>query len=189
MKLIVGLGNPGPKYQGTRHNVGYAVVDELAARWSIDVAGQKFHGRFGLGEIKGERAALLKPETYMNLSGKSVLAAGRCYKLEASDLLVVSDDLALPPGRIRIRQQGSSGGHKGLKNISERLGGDDWCRLRIGVGEAFGEATSYVLGRFAPSEEALMQRVFGRAAEAVACWVADGAEAAMTAFNGDVLAE
>ncbi len=189
VKLIVGLGNPGPKYERTRHNVGFHVIDELAGRWSIDVSGEKFHGRFGLGDIGGERTALLKPLTYMNLSGKSVLAAGQFYKLEASDLLVVSDDLALPPGRIRIRLSGSAGGHKGLQDIIERLGGDDWCRLRIGVGEAFGDAADYVLSRFDPDEEVLMKRVYGRAAQAVACWITDGADAAMTTFNGDVLAE
>ena len=189
MKLIAGLGNPGPQYEGTRHNVGFAVVDELAARSCIDLSREKFHGWFGLGTIAGERAALLKPTTFMNRSGRAVVEAGRYYKLEVSDLLVIVDDLALPLGRLRMRAGGSAGGHNGLQDIIDRLGGDNWCRLRIGIGEAVGDASEYVLRRFTTEERSLMERVYRNAADCVVCWVQEGVEAAMTKFNGDVSAE
>jgi PTH1 family peptidyl-tRNA hydrolase len=186
VKLIVGLGNPGPEYAGTRHNVGYDVIDCVASRWDVGLATEKFHGWFGTGQIGGARVALLKPTTYMNRSGRAVLAAGRFYKLELVDLLVVSDDLALPVGRLRMRAGGSAGSHKGLQDILDRLGTDAWCRLRIGIGEAVGSSTQYVLGRFGPEEAVLMEQVARRAADAVACWVEHGAERTMTRFNGDV---
>jgi len=188
VKLIVGLGNPGPKYAETRHNVGFSVIDELASRCSIDVSGEKFHGWFGLGTVRDVRTGLLKPATFMNLSGRSVLAAGTFYKLDVSEMLVVTDDLALPLGRIRLRASGSSGGHNGLQDIIERLGGDNWCRLRVGIGEAIGDPARYVTSRFAPGEQDMVDRVIRRAANAVECWVSDGIDAAMTEFNGDVSA-
>jgi PTH1 family peptidyl-tRNA hydrolase len=186
VKLIVGLGNPGLKYAGTRHNVGFAVVDVLASRWDVSLAAEKFHGWFGLCQTPGERVALLKPTTFMNRSGRAVLAVGRFYKLALSDLLVVSDDLALPLGRLRMRVRGSAGGHNGLQDIADRLGTDDWCRLRIGIGEPIGDPVAYVLERFRNDEEAMMRRAHERAADAVACWMEHGADLAMTRFNGDL---
>lgn len=185
MKLIVGLGNPGPKFSGTRHNVGFDVIDILAREWDVGVSTEKFHGWFGKGEIRAEEVVLLKPNTFMNLSGRAVLAAGRFYKLSLGDLLVICDDLALPLGRIRLRSGGSSGGHKGLKDILDRLGDDQWSRLRLGIGGAVGDAARYVLDRFSGEDEVVMaaSRVF--AAEAVACWVEHGVDLAMTRFNGD----
>ncbi len=185
MKLIIGLGNPGPGYAGTRHNVGFDVVDLLASRWAIDCGREKFHAWFGSGEVRDERVVLLKPTTFMNRSGRAVVAAGRFYKLELADLVVVTDDMALPVGRVRMRAGGSAGGHKGLQSIIDRLGGDAWCRLRVGIGEAIGDPSAYVLHRFADVEEEVMQRARRHAADAVECWIERGPEPTMTRFNGD----
>ncbi len=185
MKLIVGLGNPGAKYDGTRHNVGFDVVDILAQRWGLSMTTEKFHGWFAQGECGGEKVVLLKPTTFMNRSGRAVLAAGRFYKLEAGDLLVITDDHALPLGRLRIRTKGSGGGHNGLGDIIETLGSDEWCRLRIGIGEPFGVPSVYVLSRFTPEEEAVIGPARKRAADATETWITDGAATAMNRFNGD----
>lgn len=189
MKLIVGLGNPGPKYAGTRHNAGFEVVDILAARWGVGMATEKFHAWYGDGELAGQRVVLLKPTTYMNRSGRAVVAAGRFFKLDLSELLVISDDVALPVGRLRMRAEGSAGGHNGLQDILDRLGSEVWCRLRIGVGEPVGGYTPHVLGRFDSGEEDLMRRARQRAADAVTCWIEHGVDLAMTRFNGDPPAE
>ena len=183
MKLIVGLGNPGPQYVGTRHNVGFEVVDELGRRHGISVEREKFHAWYGLGRIVGEQVLLLKPTTYMNRSGRAVVAAGRFYKLELDDLLVIADDMALPTGRLRMRAQGSAGSHKGLQDIIERVGGDQWCRLRIGIGAAPGSGTSHVLGRFGAEEEELIEQAVARAADAAQCWMEQGPQQAMNRFN------
>lgn len=185
MKLIVGLGNPGARYEGTRHNVGFEVVDTLASRWNISLATEKFHGWFGTGVIAGEKTALLKPTTFMNRSGRAVLAAGRFYKLELDDLLVISDDLALPLGRLRIRLKGSSGLHKGLQDIIDRLSSEEWCRLRIGIDEPLGDPSGYVLGRFTPQERTTLDEAVSRGADASECWVEQGPEMAMNRFNRD----
>ena len=185
MKLIVGLGNPGPQYAGTRHNVGFDVVDVLASRWETALTTEKFHAWFGDGRIEGEHVVVLKPTTFMNRSGRAVAAAGRFYKLELDSLLVVSDDTALPLGRLRMRASGSAGGHNGLQDIIDRLGSEAWCRLRIGIGEAPGVPTDYVLSRFQEAEEHEMDRACQRAADAVECWITHGAEITMTRFNGD----
>ena len=186
MKLIVGLGNPGPHYTGTRHNTGFDVVDVLAGRWNIRMATEKFHAWFGDGDVRGERVVLLKPTTYMNRSGLAVLAAGRFYKIDLEQLLVISDDSALPVGRLRMRARGSAGGHNGLQDIIDRLGDDAWCRLRIGIGEPIGMSARYVLNRFGEEEKVTMQRATQRAADAVECWIEEGADLTMTRFNGDV---
>ena len=183
MKLIVGLGNPGPKYAGTRHNAGFDVVDELAKRWFIGIGAEKFHGWFGVGEFRGERVGLLKPTTYMNRSGQAVLAAGQFYKLELADLLVVVDDHALPVGKLRIRKSGSSGGHNGLEDIVTRLGTEDWCRLRMGIGEKFGDPKVFVLTPFGESEKPVIKAAIAKAADAVECWVGEGPDQAMNKFN------
>ncbi len=187
LKLIVGLGNPGPKYAGTRHNVGFDVVDVLASRWSVSMQSEKFHAWFGAGEFSGEKVVLLKPTTYMNRSGQAVLAAGKFYKIELADLLVVTDDHALPAGRLRMRKSGSSGGHNGLQDVADRLASEDWCRLRIGIGQPVGDPKDFVLSRFDASEEAIMTVARGRAGEAVESWVRDGADLTMTRFNGDAI--
>ncbi len=185
MKLIVGLGNPGGKYAGTRHNLGFDVAGVVASRWGIPLTTEKFHAWFGKGEISGEPVVLIKPTTYMNRSGRAVVAAGRFFKLELEDLLVITDDLALPLGRLRMRMDGSSGGHNGLQSIIDRLGSQQWCRLRIGAGTPLGNATTHVLGRFGEDEEEVMQRARARAADAVECWIEHGVDLTMTRFNGD----
>ena len=185
MKLVVGLGNPGSNYAGTRHNVGFDVVDRLASRWNVSFGVEKFHAWFAKGEIREEPVVLLKPTTMMNRSGRAVLAAGRFYKLEVDELLVISDDLALPPGRLRMRQGGSAGSHNGLQDIVDRLGSDAWCRLRIGIGEPIGNSSSYVLSRFSPEESEIMDRAKERGADAVECWIDKGPEPTMTRYNAD----
>ncbi len=185
MKLIVGLGNPGAKYAGTRHNVGYDVVDLLAVRCGADLKVEKFHAWFGQGQLGGQRIVLLKPTTFMNRSGQAVVAAGRFYKLELEDLVVIADDMALPLGRLRLRAGGSSGGHNGLQNVIDRVGSDQWSRLRVGIGEPIGVPTVHVLTRFDEVEEETMRRARSLAAEAVECWVENGVDLAMTRYNGD----
>lgn len=183
MKLIVGLGNPGSNYEQTRHNVGFRVIDCLAERWGFDLRTEKFHGWVASGSIVGVSAALMKPSTFMNLSGRAVIAAGRFYRLELSDLMVILDDLALECGRLRMRRSGTAGGHKGLGDIINRIGSDEFCRLRIGIGQAIGRPTDYVLGRFTPDEEAAANLAVKHAADAVEHWLAHGVESAMNAFN------
>src|SRR5205085_7432881 len=155
MKLIVGLGNPGREYANTRHNIGFRVLDELARRHAIDLTRRKFSGVIGSGSIAGEQVLLLKPETYMNLSGRSVREALTFHKLEPSDLLVIVDDLALPLAKLRIREKGSAGGHNGLTSIVNELGTDEFARLRIGIGWIEGKRmVGHVLGAFTAEEEA-----------------------------------
>lgn len=132
--LIAGLGNPEPKYDGTRHNAGFAALDALAQAWNIPVTKAKFQGLWGQGDVDGRRVVLLKPLTYMNLSGASIAAAAGFFKIPASRIIVLCDDITQAPGRLRIRPSGSAGGHNGLKSIIASLGGDGFARIRIGVG-------------------------------------------------------
>ncbi|HNO79250.1 MAG TPA: aminoacyl-tRNA hydrolase [Phycisphaerae bacterium] len=184
MKLIVGLGNPGTKYEFTRHNIGFRVVDELARRHAISMNAEKFHGWFGTGAISSEKVVLLKPTTFMNRSGSSVLSAGRFYRLEFSDLLVVADDVALDTGRLRLRAKGSSGGHNGLGDIITRIGSDQFCRLRFGVGQPLGSQVDYVLGRFHEDEEVVIGPAIKKAADACEHWLVNGPLATMNEYNG-----
>ncbi len=182
--LIVGLGNPGDEYKDTRHNVGFKVIDSLAETLGIEVRKKKFGGRFGEVEFSGKKLILLKPQQYMNLSGQVVATAVGFYKLGSSDLLVISDDLALEPGRIRIRAKGSAGGQKGLADIVEKLGTEDFARLRIGIGQNEKMlAEDYVLGRPDKEQKALLADAIERAKEAVLCCVESGIEAAMNKYN------
>jgi len=185
VKLVVGLGNPGKRYEGTRHNVGFEVIDELARRLGVAMAVEKFHGWFGKGVYKADDVVLLKPTTFMNRSGRSVLAAGRFYKLELPDLLVISDDVALPVGRLRIRRSGSAGGHNGLEDIVDALGSQDFSRLRVGVGGPTGPSAAYVLSPFEEAERPIVRKAVTRAADAVECWMERGVDAAMNDYNGD----
>jgi PTH1 family peptidyl-tRNA hydrolase len=186
VKLVAGLGNPGPRYAQTRHNVGYAVIDELARRWGVSV--EKYERRYeallGETQLAGERVLLLKPQTFMNLSGRSLLPVTQFYKLACADLLVVCDDLDLPVGRIRLRAGGSGGGQKGLENILLRLASNDIPRLRIGIGKVDRSVTSeYVLNRFAPDERETIDQAVMTAVDAVECWLHEGIDAAMNRFN------
>src|SRR5215469_284470 len=157
LKLVVGLGNPGTKYQGTRHNVGFEVIDRLAQGAARPAFSRKFDGLFAEAEIDFRRVLLLKPETFMNLSGRSAAQALRFYKLEPADLLVVCDDLSLPLGKLRLRPGGSDGGQKGLRDIAANLGTDHFPRLRIGIGDR-GEidAADFVLSRFRSAERPII---------------------------------
>jgi PTH1 family peptidyl-tRNA hydrolase len=184
VKLIVGLGNPGSKYAATRHNVGFRVVDVLAGRWEVSTDKEKHHGWFGRGTIAEQEVSLLKPTTFMNRSGRAVLAAGRFYRLELEDLLVVSDDVALPLGKLRLRRSGSAGGHNGLQDIIDRLGTDDFARLRIGIDSPIGDQVGHVLSRFSADEEDLISEACQRAADAAECWIAKDIEFAMNRYNG-----
>lgn len=184
MKLVVGLGNPGTEYENTRHNVGFRVIDELARRWSIDVRRRKFDGLAGDGFVQGARTLLLKPMTYMNRSGRCVRQAAAFHKLSIEDVLVVTDDMALPLGRLRVRPRGSAGGHNGLTDIIQELGTSEFARLRMGIGAVAGERmVGHVLGTFAPRERDAIDRSIGRAANAVECWMTEGVDQTMNTFN------
>jgi PTH1 family peptidyl-tRNA hydrolase len=184
VRMIVGLGNPGTEYAGTRHNVGFDVIDSLAAQLGIEVKKKKFGAMFGQGEFDGIGLMLLKPQEYMNRSGQAVATAAGFYKLERENIVVVTDDMALEPGRIRFRKKGSSGGHNGLKDIISRLGTDEFARLRIGIGQSGREAAeSYVLRRPSAEDRELIDDAAKRASQAIACWIKEGADAAMNKFN------
>ncbi len=184
MKIIVGLGNPGARYAGTRHNVGFVVLDEMARRLNTGFNLTKYHGVIAEARVAGEKILLLKPETFMNLSGQSVARAVRYNAVERNDLLVVLDDVELPVGRLRLRPQGSAGGHNGLKSIIEHLGDDRFPRLRLGVGrEAGGELVDHVLGRFTPDERIEVERMVPMAADAVVVFIEHGLERAMSEYN------
>ena len=185
MKLVVGLGNPGRRYAKTRHNLGHQVVDLLAERWRVEVGQKRFSGLVGRASFGGQDVMLLKPTTFMNCSGESVLAARQFHKLPLDDLMVVMDDLALPVGRVRVRQGGSAGGHKGLLDILGRLGSDEVARIRIGIGSADRDGTvEYVLSRADEDETARLAEGVATAADAVAVWIREGVESAMNRFNG-----
>jgi PTH1 family peptidyl-tRNA hydrolase len=184
-KLVVGLGNPGSKYEGTRHNIGFQVIDRLAEGGSRASFSRKFDGLVAEIEIDFRRVTLLKPETFMNLSGRSVAQAMRFYKLQPTDLLVLCDDLSLPLGKLRIRGGGSDGGQKGLRDITAHLGTEEFPRLRIGIGQR-GEtdASDFVLSRFRSAERPVIDDALILAAQAVAVWTTQGLDAAMNRFNG-----
>ncbi len=184
-KLVVGLGNPGSKYEGTRHNIGFEVIDRLASGGAGARFSRRFDGELAEAEIEFRRVMLLKPSTFMNLSGRSVVPALRFYKLEPADLLVVCDDLNLPLGKLRIRGGGSDGGQKGLRDIASRVGTDEYARLRIGIGDrAQVDAADFVLSRFRAAERPIIDDALILATQAVAVWLDQGIEAAMNRFNG-----
>jgi PTH1 family peptidyl-tRNA hydrolase len=187
VKLIVGLGNPGKQYERTRHNVGFEVLDELARRATADFRKPWLaKAQTATAHIGDHAVLLVKPVTFMNLSGEAVAALVRKRGWAPNDVLVVSDDVELPIGRLRIRERGGAGGHNGLKSVLERLGSDDFVRLRVGIGRAVGERemTGHVLGRFSAEERRALEPVIVAAADAVECIVADGTETAMNRFNG-----
>lgn len=184
-KLVVGLGNPGSKYEGTRHNIGFEVIDRLAEGGSGATFTRKFDGLLAESEINFHRVLLLKPETFMNLSGRSVAQAMRFYKLELADLLVVCDDLNLPLGKLRMRGGGSDGGQKGLRDITAQLGSDDYARLRVGIGDRGAiDAADFVLSRFRSADRPVVDDALILASQAVAVWATQGPAAAMNRFNG-----
>ena len=185
MKLICGLGNPGAEHVGDRHNAGYLVLDRLGARLGIALETAKFQGRLGAGRIGTERVLLLKPETYMNLSGESVAAAARFYKVEAAEVLVVHDELDLAFGRLQLKSGGGTAGHNGLRSILACLGDEGFARLRMGVGKPEGKerTVGHVLSGFSKEERALLPELLERAAEAATGWATLPLGEAMTRFN------
>ena len=184
IKMIVGLGNPGKEYAGTRHNAGFEVVDLVSGRLGIEVKKKKFGSLFGECVYRDKKLILLKPQLYMNLSGQAVATAMGFYKVGIRELLVICDDMALPVGAVRIRRQGSGGGQKGLGDIVSKLGTEEFSRLRIGIGSNERiDAVDYVLGRPGGDERALLEEGIGRGCEAVMCWIEKGIEAAMNEFN------
>ena len=185
MKLVVGLGNPGRRYEGTRHNVGFAVLAELARKFGTGRLKSKFQGEVVEADFHGQRALLLCPTTYMNNSGASVQVACDFYKMPHEQLLVVCDDLNLPLAKLRFRAKGSSGGQKGLADVIRRLGAEQFARLRIGIGsppEGW-EATDYVLGKFTRQQMPEIEQAVWQAADAVALWARDGIERCMNQYN------
>ena len=184
MKVIVGLGNPGPKYAGTRHNIGYEVVDYLAGAPGVGPFRSKFEAQVAEAREGGDIVLYVKPETYMNLSGQAVRAVLDFYKVPPADLLVVCDDYNLPLGKLRVRANGSHGGQNGLRNIQQMLGTDAYSRLRIGVGSPNpGEAVDHVLGKWRPTEKSAVEAAVARAGQAVLMFIARGIDACMNGFN------
>ena len=185
MYLIVGLGNPTKEYERTRHNAGFDAVDMLADKLNVTVAERKHKGLCGKGMIGGEKVILLKPQTYMNLSGESVRSAADFYKIDPEHIIVMYDDIDLDVGKLRVRARGSAGGHNGIKNIIAHLGTQEFPRVRIGVGAKPDrmDLADYVLGRFSQVERPVMEDAFEEAAEAAIAVVEDGIDAAMNRFN------
>ena len=188
MYVIVGLGNPEKKYFHTRHNVGFDTIDELSDRYNIGLTETKFKAVYGKGRIGGEKVILVKPLTYMNLSGEAVAPICNYFKIDSRDkLIVISDDVELDTGRLRIRPKGSSGGHNGLKNIIALLGHDEFTRIRIGVGKKPREwdMVDWVLGHFEGEDAVAIKDGIDRAAEAVLEIIENGPDSAMNRFNGN----
>jgi PTH1 family peptidyl-tRNA hydrolase len=184
IKLIAGLGNPGSQYDDTRHNVGFMVLDALAERLGTNIRKKKFNALVEETQADGNRVILLKPQQYMNRSGHAIATAVGFYKIASSDVLIVTDDMALDAGRLRLRAKGSAGGHNGLKDIISHLKSDAFPRLRIGIGESGQvDAADYVLSRFSSDEREVIKAAVTASVDAVLCWLREGIDAAMTRYN------
>ncbi|OHB75785.1 MAG: aminoacyl-tRNA hydrolase [Planctomycetes bacterium RBG_16_55_9] len=184
MKLVAGLGNPGGDYAETRHNIGFRVIDLLARRLDIEVGKRKFGARFGLGEFAGKKLIVLKPWQFMNRSGQAVATAVGFYRLSVADVLVVTDDMDLDLGKIRIRARGSAGGHNGLADVIEKLGTNEFARCRVGIGRSLErDAVDFVLDRPAEAEKPRLDAAVEKARDAVLCWIEYGIETAMNQYN------
>ena len=184
--LVVGLGNPGEKYENTRHNAGFLVADELGERGRFPIQRLKFKALTNAAAIGGQGALVMKPATYMNLSGEAVGEAARFYKVAPNHVLVISDDVSLPLGKLRIRTGGSAGGHNGLKSVIQHLGTDQFPRLKVGVGgkpHPDYDMADWVLGKLQGEDKKVMDEAVKRAAEAVECFLRDGPQKAMNRFN------
>lgn len=197
MKLVVGLGNPGPRYQATRHNAGFRIVERFASRWKVELGPGRYGGCFGRGRLPAETGAaldvgVLQPQGYMNRSGLAVVEALRRLPVDpAGDLLVVFDDVDLPFGRLRVRPGGGSGGHRGLADVIAALGSGDFARLRFGVGRPVGplETADWVLTPFSAEEEKALEERLAAAADAIECVLLEGVSAAMNRFNREPAAD
>lgn len=185
MKIIAGLGNPTSQYEGTRHNIGFAVIDKLADAYNISMDIKKHKAVCGKGVIDGEKVILVKPQTYMNLSGESIREVYDYYKADIEDVLIIYDDICLDVGKLRIRAKGSAGGHNGIKNIIAHLGTEKFARIRVGVGDKPKQMdlADYVLGRFQGDDVAAIRKGIETAAEAVSVVITEGIDSAMNKFN------
>lgn len=184
MFLIVGLGNPGKEYEDTRHNIGFKVVDNIAKEYNIEINRQKFKGTYGEGFIDGEKVMLLKPTTYMNLSGESVREVVDFYNLDNDDVLVIYDDISLEVGTLRIREKGSAGGHNGIKSIIAHLGSDIFPRIKVGVGQPDVNLIKYVLGKFTKEEVTILSESIQASTKATREIIKNDVKTAMNQFNG-----
>jgi len=183
-RLIIGLGNPGRKYAGNRHNVGFQCLDHLAEAWGLSFSRRKHKALQAQGQIASLKVILAKPQTFMNLSGDAVGRMARFYKVPPENILVIHDDLDLPLGRIRLRPEGGSGGHKGMKSIIEHLGANGFPRLRVGIGRpTHGDPVDYVLDDFTPDERITIDVLYERVVSAVEFWLTEGVAAAMNRYN------
>jgi PTH1 family peptidyl-tRNA hydrolase len=187
LKMVVGLGNPGREYSDTRHNTGFKVIDLLAEALKVDMKKRKFGARLGTGEYSEKKLILLKPWRFMNVSGQVVATAVGFYRLTLQNLIVVTDDLALEPGRIRLRSKGSAGGHNGLADIIDKLGTTEFARCRVGIGGDLEEVrlsqVDYVLGKPGRVQKTALDEAIERARDAVLCWIEYGIETAMNKYN------
>ncbi|BFK80019.1 aminoacyl-tRNA hydrolase [Clostridium baratii] len=184
MFLIVGLGNPEEKYNNTRHNIGFEAVDYIADKYNIDINRKKFKGVYGEGFIGNEKVILMKPTTYMNLSGECIREVIDFYKLSNEDILVIYDDISLDVGRIRIRPKGSAGGHNGIKSIINHLGTDEFSRIKIGVGQPKGDLVNHVLGKFSQEENEVLEESLEATKLATETIIKEDTQAGMNKFNG-----
>ena len=186
MYLIAGLGNPGKQYFATRHNIGFSAIDYISQKHNIDVSKIKYKGLIGEGTIAGEKVILLKPQTFMNLSGESVREAAAFHKIPPENVISLHDDISLPVGVLRIREKGSAGGHNGLKSIIAHLNSQDFPRMKIGVGapQPDKDLADYVLGRISKEEEKILFDVLARVCDAVSEYIKSGAQSAMSKYNG-----
>jgi PTH1 family peptidyl-tRNA hydrolase len=193
LKLIVGLGNPGRIYAQNRHNIGYRCINHLAKLYSIETNRRQCHSQVGSGDIAHVKVVLAKPVTFVNLSGEAVEPLMRRYKIKATDLIVIYDDLDLPLGKLRLRHGGSAGGHKGIKSIISALGSKDFCRIKVGIGRPANEdgtvitdedaIVNYVLSDFTPQEESVIKPAIAQVAKAIESILTDGITVAMNKFN------
>ena len=184
MFLIVGLGNPGSQYEDTRHNIGFKVIDNIAKEYNIELNRQKFKGMCGEGFINGEKVILLKPTTYMNLSGESIREVVDFYKISNEDVLVIYDDISLDVGRLRIREKGSAGGHNGIKSIIAHLGTDIFPRIKVGVGQPNVDLVNYVLGKFTKEEMEVLSESIDASTKAAKEIISSDVKTAMNIYNG-----
>ncbi len=186
MYIIAGLGNPGRKYVGTRHNMGFEAIDAVAAKYKIEIKKAKFNALYGEGTIEGEKVVLIKPQTFMNLSGESVRDFKQWYKVDNSQIIIIYDDVSLPVGKMRIRPKGSAGGHNGMKSIIYQLATDEFPRIKIGVGSPENpdyDLGDYVLGKFTKTEVETLIPTAIKAADAVGEIIKNGVQKAMSVFN------
>ena len=185
MFLIIGLGNPESDYANTRHNMGFNVINELSKKYDIDVSKSKFKGLFGNGMVNGEKVILLKPQTFMNLSGESVREVMDFYKITSDKIIVIYDDIDLEPGVIRIRKSGGPGTHNGMKSVVSRLNSEDFPRVRVGIGmpEFKGDLVNYVIGNITDEDYEELKKGINKASEAVASIIKDGIDMAMNKYN------